>query len=112
MSFSDYSSTPANNTTLAGLSVAEGTTSMAAINNQLRQLMADGKELADDVAAIGTPMTAAGGTFTGDINRQGRGGYYSANNATHSAPQIYVLADGSPAPTSPPNGSLVIYYAA
>lgn len=52
MSFSDYSLTPGSNTTIAGLSVAEGVTSPASVNNVLRQLAADGKELANLLLAF------------------------------------------------------------
>lgn len=112
MAFSDYSATPASNTTLAGLSVAENTTSMASVNNQLRQLMADGRQLYDTVLAFGTPVTVAGASFTGNITRSGRGGYYCAFDSANTNPNIYTLVDGSSAPSSPPNGSLVVYYAA
>lgn len=112
MSFADYSLTPSANLTLAGLSLAENSTSLASINNQLRQLMSDGKELSDDVVAIGNPLLLTGGTVTGNIIRSGFGGHYYANDAAFTNPRIYVLLDGSPAPASPPNGSLVVYYAA
>lgn len=112
MSFSDYFLTPSANLTLAGLSLAENSTSLASINNQLRQLMSDGKELSDDVVAIGNPLLLTGGTVTGNIIRSGFGGHYYANDSAYTAPRIYVLLDGSPAPSSPPNGSVAIYYAA
>lgn len=112
MSFSDYSITPSANLTLAGLSLAENSTALASYNNQVRQLMADGKELANTVAALGNPLLLTGGTVTGNIIRSGFGGHYYANDAAHTGPRIYVLVDGSAAPTSPPAGSLVVYYAA
>lgn len=112
MSFSDYSLTPSANLTLAGLSLAENSTALASYNNQMRQIMADGKELANTVAAIGSPLLLTGGTVTGNIIRSGFGGHYYANDAANTSPRIYTLVDGSAAPTSPPNGSLVVYYAA
>lgn len=112
MSFSDYSLTPSANLTLAGLSLAENSTALASYNNQMRQIMADGKELANAVAAIGSPLLLTGGTVTGNIIRSGYGGHYYANDAANTGPRIYTLVDGSPAPSSPPNGSLVVYYAA
>lgn len=78
----------------------------------MRQIMADGKELANTVAALGNPLLLTGGTVTGNIIRSGYGGYYCANDSSFTAPRIYSLVDGSPAPSSPPNGSLVVYYAA
>lgn len=112
MSFSAYSLTPSANLTLAGLSLAENGTSLASINNQLRQLMSDGRELYNTVAALGNPLLLTGGTVSGNIIRSGFGGHYYANDSGHTGPRIYVLVDGSAAPTSPPAGSLVVYYAA
>ena len=111
MSFSAYSLTPSANLTLAGLSLAENSTALASLNNMLRQIMSDGKELSNQVVAIGNPLLLTGGTITGTVIRGGRGGLYSANSAGSTDPQIYTLVDGSPAPTSPSNGSLVFYHA-
>lgn len=110
--FSDYSATAANNTTIASLSAGEGTTAMASINNQLREAFANGRQLYDMVIAFGTPVTVAGAAFTGNITRQGYGGYLCAHDSGATAPRYYTLVDGSPAPTSPPNGSLAFYHAA
>lgn len=112
MSFADYSLTPSANLTLAGLSLAENSTALASLNNMLRQIMADGKELSNQVVGIGNPLLLTGGTVTGAIVRNGRGGYYHANSVGNADPQIYTLVDGSPAPSSPPNGSIAIYHAA
>lgn len=111
MSFADYSITPSANLTLAGLSLAENSTALASLNNMLRQIMADGKQLSNQVVGIGAPLLLAGGTMTGPIVRSGRGGHYHANSAGSGDPQIYALVDGSPPPSSPSNGSLVIYHA-
>ncbi|GAO78644.1 hypothetical protein [Sphingopyxis sp. C-1] len=112
MSFSAYSLTPSANLTLAGLSLAENSTALASYNNQMRQIMADGRELYNTVAALGNPLLLTGGTVTGNIIRSGFGGHYYANDSGHTGPRIYSLVDGSPAPSSPPAGSLVVYYAA
>lgn len=109
--FSDYSATPNSNVTIAGLSCAENSTSLASVNNQLREAFANGRQLYDMVIALGTPVTVAGAAFTGNITRSGFGGYYCANDSSFTAPRIYSLVDGSSPPSSPPNGSLVIYYA-
>lgn len=109
MAFSDYSSTPSSNTTLAGLSVAESSTSMAAINNMLRQLMADGRLLSDTVAGIATPMPLAGGAFTGDITRQSRGAYLHWNSGSQGSGRIFIQASGGAAP-SMSNGDILLEY--
>lgn len=51
MSFIDYNSTAASNTSLAGLSTQEGQTQLKFLNNQMRQLMADLKAGTATVAA-------------------------------------------------------------
>lgn len=110
--FSDYSATAASNTTIGGLSSAENATALASVNNQLREAFANGRQLYDLVVAFGTPVTTSGAAFTGNITRVGFGGYYVANNSGATSPRIYVLVDGSAAPSSPPTDSLVIYHAA
>lgn len=48
MAFSDYSSTPGSNTSIAGINIAENC-SPANLNNALRQLMADAKVFSNDI---------------------------------------------------------------
>lgn len=110
--FSDYSATASLNLTIGGLSSAENSTALASLNNQMREAFANGRQLYDLYAGLGTPVTTAGAVFVGNITRNGRGGYYVANDPAKAAPHIYTLVDGSPAPTSPPDGSLAFYYAA
>lgn len=111
MAFSDYSTTPANNTTIGGLSIAEGCAA-ANVNNAIRQLMSDGKTLDTTVAAIDTSalMPKSGGAFTGQITRSGRGGYLHHANATQSGGKVSILPTGSARPTSPSEGDMVFYY--
>lgn len=99
MSFSSYSLTPANNLTLAGLSLAENGTSLASINNQLRQLMSDGKELSDTVAAQASPTTLGAVTFTGDPTRQGRGALIHWNPTGQTSGRVFIQASGGSAPS-------------
>ena len=49
-----YSTTPSSNTTIAGLSIADGNTLPSTVNNALRQIMAD--------------IATAGGTASGVYN--------------------------------------------
>lgn len=63
MSFSDYSTTPSANTSIAGINIAENC-SPANVNNALRQLAADGKELADLVGTPGTDYQPLDATLT------------------------------------------------
>lgn len=110
--FSDYSATASANITIGGLSSAENSTALASINNQMREAFANGRQLYNMVVALGTPVTTSGAAFVGNITRSGYGGYYAAHDPANTAPRIYTLVDGSPAPSSPPAGSLAFYYAA
>jgi hypothetical protein len=111
MAFSAYSTTPASNTTIAALNIAEGC-APANINDAIRQLMTDGKLLSDTVAAINTagflPLT--GGTLTGQITRSGSGGYRFNANAAQSGGATYFLPVGTALPASPAEGDTVFFY--
>ncbi len=108
MPFSDYSTTAASNTTIGGQNVAEGCPP-GNINNAVRQLMADGKALANDVAGLSGSMPTTGGTFTGDIVRSGRGGYLHHNGAAQTGGRIIMLPEGSATP-SLNEGDIVFFY--
>jgi hypothetical protein len=111
MSFSAYSTTPDSNTSIAGISIAENCAA-ANVNNALRQLAADGRELYNIVAAINVSsyMPKTGGAFTGTISRSGAGGYwYHANSAQSSAP-VYTQLSSAALPVSPVEGTVVLQY--
>lgn len=107
--FHDYSTTPASNTSLGGVSVAEGCPP-SNMNNAVRQLMADGKSLADEVAGISTGMPVSGGAFTGDITRSTQGAYLHYQSTALTDGRVYVLPEGTALPT-PAEGVLVFFYA-
>jgi hypothetical protein len=111
MSFSSYSLTPASNTTLAGLSIAENTTNPASINNGLRQLMADGKELANALDAIDLSDKAdiASPAFTGQPTVATRGAVIHHNNASNASGKVFVQASGAATPTMA-NGDILLEY--
>ena len=113
MSFSNYSSTPDNNTSLNGINIAENCAA-ANINNALRQLAADGKELADEVDAIDVSgyMPLSGGAFTGNITRSGAGGFLYHNSSSLSSGVVYVQLSSADLPSSPAEGTIVFQYAA
>lgn len=92
MSFSDYSTTPASNTTIAGASMAENATSPASINDAIRQLMADGKALSDTVASNSSAkVSKTGDTMTGALTLPG-----APTNANHAATKAYIDALTTP----------------
>lgn len=111
MSFGSYSTTPASNVSIGGVSIAENCAA-GNVNDAIRQLMADGRSLYDTVTAIdiSTLMPKAGGTFTGQITRTGSGGYLYSANATQSGGKVSILVSGSARPSSPSEGDIVFYY--
>lgn len=113
MSFNSYSATPDNNTSLGGINIAENCAA-ANINNALRLLAADGKELYDIVGAISVAgyMPLTGGAFTGNITRSGAGGFFYHNNAALANAPVYVQLSTDALPSSPAEGTIVFQYAA
>lgn len=111
MSFSSYSSTPDNNTSLNGININEGCAA-ANINNALRQLAADGKELSDTVDAIDVSsyMPLSGGAFTGSITRSGAGPHLYHANAAFTGGAVYIQASATALPSSPAEGTIVFQY--
>lgn len=108
MAFSDYSSTPGDNTSIAGINVAENCPA-GDINDAIRQLMADGKTLSDAVAALGGNMPLTGGAFTGDISRQGQGAYSHNSSSALTDGRVDFLPEGSANPTAA-SGRVVWFY--
>ena len=113
MSFDNYSATPDNNTSLNGINIAENCAA-ANINNALRQLAADGKELYDIVGAISVAgyMPLTGGAFTGAISRSGAGGHLYHNGSSLTSGAVYVQLSSADLPSSPAEGTIVLQYAA
>lgn len=110
MSFGSYSTTPASNTTIGGVSIAEGCAA-GNVNNAIRQIMADGKALSDTVDGIDVSslMPKSGGAFTGNVTRSGSGAYrYNASSSLTSG-ATYYLPTGSARPTAA-EGVVVFYY--
>lgn len=111
MAFSSYSATPSLNVTIGGLSIAEGCAA-SNINDAIRQLMADGRSLSDTVSGINVSnlMPKSGAAFTGQITRNGNGGYFYNANATQGGGKVSFLASGSANPSSPAEGDMVFFY--
>lgn len=108
MAFSDYSTTPSENVSIAGINVAENCPA-GNMNDAVRQLMADGKGLANTVGGLTGAMPASGGAFTGDITRQGQGGYLHHAAAALIDGQVHFLPVGSARPAAA-EGRVVFYY--
>jgi hypothetical protein len=110
MSFGSYSTTPASNTSINGINIAPNCAA-GNVDNAIRQIMADGKELYDTVEAIDVSayMPLAGGAFTGTITRAAAGGYLYHAISGLSGP-VYVLQSGTALPSGPSEGTMVFFW--
>ena len=110
MSFRDYSTTPGSNTTIAGINIAENCNPNG-INNAIRQVMADGRDLADDVDAIDISGKANlnAPVFTGQPTYTGRGAFIHHSNAANASGRIFVQASGAATPTMS-NGDILALF--
>jgi hypothetical protein len=110
MAVTDYSSTPASNTTISGINIAEGCPP-ANINNAIRTVMADVRVMYDNLPVVTGKVDAAGGVFSGTQPiYTGRGAYLHHNDSANVSGRVYILADGSANPTSPSAGDIVMFY--
>lgn len=107
--FSEYSTNPDSNSTIGGVNVAEDC-SPGGINNAIRQLAADGRELYDLTGALpSTKMDKAGGAFTGQITRNSRGGYLHFASTAFTDGQVYIVPEGTARPAAA-EGVMIFYY--
>lgn len=106
-SASEFSTTPASNTTIGGVNTGEGC-SPGGLNDAIRYIAATTRDTYDRIPATGALMPKTGGTFEGDIARQGKGGYvyHAASGATGG---MYFLPEGSARPAAV-EGVSVFYY--
>ena len=110
MAVDDYSTTPASNTTISGINIAENCPP-GNLNNAIRQMMADVKGLQGTIPSTTSLMPKDGGTFEGTQPKYtGRGAYRHNNSAALSSGREYFLADGSSYPSSPTAGDVVNFY--
>lgn len=99
MPVQDYNATPASNTSISGINIGEGMTA-ANVNNAIRTMMADIRVFYNGVPVAADYMPIVGGTFTGDITRNGRGGYLHHASSTYLSGRVFVTALGAADPTS------------
>ena len=112
MAFSAYSTNPASNTTIAGQSIAENTTNPGTLNLAIRQLMADGKALANSVGTVDISGKANlnAPAFTGQPTYSGRGAFLYHNSNALSSGRIYMQASGGSAPAGMIAGDFLLEY--
>jgi hypothetical protein len=111
MSFGSYSTTPASNTSINGINIAPNCAA-GNVDNAIRQVMADGRELYDTVAAInvGNYMPLAGGAFTGGIIRAGAGAFLAHASSSLASGVVYTQPVATALPSSPAEGTIVFQY--
>jgi len=97
------------NVTLDGLSVGEGCPA-GNMNAMGRMLMANMRNLYNVIPVAANFMPIAGGTFTGDIFRNGRGGYLHHANPANLGGKVTVQPIGGSLPASPAEGDILIEY--
>lgn len=105
----EFSTDPDENGTIGGSNVAEGCPP-GGINNAIRYVAAAVRVAYNGIPAIDTVMPLAGGTFTGDISREGQGAYLHHANGAQTDGSVYVLPEGSARPAAA-EGRIVLYYA-
>lgn len=96
------------NVTIGGVSVAEGCPP-GNINNAIRQIAADGKEMANTVGAIPSALPLSGGTITGNITRSGKGVVPYWDSAAQTSGRIFIQASGGAAPSMSDGDTLYEY---
>ena len=107
--FSDWSTTPASNTSIAGINIDEGC-APGNVNNALREIMAAAKTFANGAVNGANYMPKSGGAFTGDISRNSAGGYWYFNSASLTGGKVYVQTAATSLPSSPAEGTVVFQY--
>lgn len=109
--FATYSTTPALNISIGGINSDENCPAEN-VNDICRQIVAEGRQLYDIVAAIDVSsyMPKAGGAFTGDITRNSSGGYLYHVNSAQSGGKLYTQLSSDALPTSPAEGTVVFQY--
>lgn len=111
---STWSETPASNTTVDGVNIAE-MCSPGVLNNAIRSVMAGVKTFnvayTALVSTVAGKVNAAGGTFSGTQPvYTGEGAFLHHQSSSNSSGRVYLLADGASRPSSPANGDIVFYY--
>ena len=110
MSFGSYSTTPASNISINGVNIAENCPA-SNVNDAIRQLAADGRELYNTVVAIDVSgkLSTTGGTMTGNISRSGGGSHlYHGHPFTGGA--VYVQHISIALDNGVAEGSMVFQY--
>ena len=109
MAASDYNTTPASNTVIAGKNIGEGTTAPSSVNDVLRQFAADLKGLDNAIPNTSTLLAKTGGAMTGNITYTGRGSFMHMASSGLTDGRIFVQVEGSALPSAS-DGAIVLFY--
>ena len=108
MAVTDYSTTPASNVSISGISVAEGGPA-ASMNNAFRQLMADVRVMYDNLPDTSTLQTKAAAVFSGtQPTYTGRGAYMHWNSSSFASGRIFFQASGGSTPSGMVSGDVLL----
>lgn len=111
---SDWSETPASNTTVDGVNIAENCNPNV-LNNAIRSVMAGVKtfKLSYDglVTTVAGKANASGAVFSGTRPiYTGEGALLHHQSSANASGRIYWLPEGSSRPASPANGDVIFFY--
>lgn len=95
--FSDWSTTPADNSTIGSTNVAEGC-DPGGINNAIRELMAACKTFDDNKADPAALVTLLNSVISINAIVLGRGAVMHHNNAGNTSGKIFIQASGGAVP--------------
>lgn len=103
MPVDDYNATPANNSTISGINIAEGC-APAGINNAIRQLMAD--IVAWRTGADPTTLFTNGGTMAGNYTFTGNVQFDDLTLGGSISEAIFTIVDAATVDINPANGTI------
>lgn len=109
-----WSETPASNTTVDGVSIAEGCVP-ANLNNAIRSVMAGVKTFHIAYSTTAASLAAdympkAAGTFSGTQPKYAsEGAFLHHYGSSYTSGKVFLVPDGDPDPTTA-SGDLVFYY--
>lgn len=110
MAVQDWSTDPAQNTTIDGVNIGENCPP-ANLNNMGRSIMAAVRVMYDNLPTVSGFMPLDGGTFTGTQPKYTDEGAFLHHAASSlSSGKVHVLAEGSADPAGLANGDLIFYY--
>jgi hypothetical protein len=98
MAVADYNVTPSLNVTISGINVNTGCPA-GNLDNAIRQMMAD---IRVEYSARLDPddyVPKVGGSFTGQIARTGKGGYYHSGSTSDLGGTVHFIAFGGALPS-------------